>query len=53
MAAAVMALRVMFRLQQSTAGTADHRPKAAGMQSWVRIILNMTQILLRFPVGVD
>jgi hypothetical protein len=27
---AAVAMRVMFRLQKSTAGTADRRPKAAG-----------------------
>ncbi len=30
MAAIAMALKVMLRLQKSTAGTADRRPKAAG-----------------------
>jgi hypothetical protein len=30
MAAVAMALKVMFRLQKSTADTADRRPKAAG-----------------------
>jgi hypothetical protein len=29
-AAVAMAMRVIFRLQRSTAGTADRRPKAAG-----------------------
>lgn len=44
MAAIAMALRVMFRLRKSTADTADRQPNtAAGDQSCIRIILNMTQ----------
>ena len=42
---AAVAMMVMFRLQKSTAGTADQRPKPRGDQSCMRIILNMTQVL--------
>ncbi|MGZ2488150.1 hypothetical protein ACVITL_006735 [Rhizobium pisi] len=45
MIAVAMALRVMFRLQKSTADTAARRPiRPQEDQSCMRIILNMTQV---------